>query len=48
MIMVVGYIRVSTEEQAESGLGLDAQINSINNYAKKMGFEMVEFTKKKV
>lgn len=33
---IIGYIRVSTDQQAESGLGLEAQKVSIAEYAKKM------------
>ena len=32
---IIGYIRVSTDQQVESGLGLEAQKNSIEEYAKK-------------
>lgn len=39
---IVGYLRVSTEGQAESGLGLDAQRQSIENYALKSGIPLVE------
>ena len=34
---IVGYIRVSTDQQAESGLGLEAQAGAIQDYAKKHG-----------
>ncbi|WP_407358035.1 recombinase family protein [Microbacterium sp. LTA6] len=33
MTAMIGYLRVSTEEQASSGLGLDAQRESIQRYA---------------
>lgn len=35
-----GYIRVSTQQQANSGLGLDDQRNAITEYAAKMGLEL--------
>lgn len=44
---VVGYIRVSTDEQAASGAGLDAQRAAIVAEAKRRGwhlFEMIEDT----
>jgi DNA invertase Pin-like site-specific DNA recombinase len=34
---VFGYLRVSTDQQAESGLGLEAQEKAIKDYAKKHG-----------
>lgn len=37
----VGYLRVSTEEQAQSGFGLDAQEASVRNYAAAIGCELV-------
>lgn len=41
MIRVVIYIRVSTEEQADSGLGLEAQLSACRAYAARMGWEIV-------
>ena len=38
-----GYLRVSTDQQVESGLGLDAQVSACKDYAKKMGSEIVQF-----
>lgn len=37
----VGYIRVSTEEQRDSGLSLGAQRESITAFAKSQGYELV-------
>lgn len=37
------YLRVSTDEQADSGLGLDAQRRAITQYAELYGLEVVEF-----
>jgi DNA invertase Pin-like site-specific DNA recombinase len=34
---ILAYIRVSTEGQAESGAGLDAQLSACENYAKRQG-----------
>lgn len=34
---IIGYIRVSTDHQVESGLGLEAQEKAIFDYAKKIG-----------
>ncbi len=38
---VIGYVRVSTDEQALSGLGLDAQRASIEAEVKRRGWELV-------
>lgn len=40
--MFVGYIRVSTDRQAASGLGLEAQRLAIEQYAASQGREIVE------
>jgi len=41
MTTVIGYIRVSTEEQASSGLGLEAQRDTIARYAEVHGWDVV-------
>jgi len=38
----VGYARVSTDEQGDSGLGLDAQENSIRLEVERRGWDLVE------
>lgn len=40
---IIAYIRVSTDQQVESGLGLEAQENSIRQWAKRSGKEVTEF-----
>lgn len=40
--MFIGYIRVSTDRQAQSGLGLAAQQAAIEQYAAQQGREIVE------
>lgn len=41
---VIGYTRVSTLDQAESGLGLEAQRDTIQRYADAHGWEVEWFT----
>ena len=38
---VIGYVRVSTEEQGRSGLGLEAQVEAITAKAASKGWEVV-------
>ena len=38
----INVSRVSTEEQKEAGNSLPAQIERINNYCKKKGFDMLK------
>jgi DNA invertase Pin-like site-specific DNA recombinase len=39
---VIGYIRVSTEDQADSGLGLEAQRRLIISECERRGYELLE------
>ena len=39
----VGYVRVSTEEQASSGVSLEAQQQQIRGYAMMKGWQVAEF-----
>lgn len=41
MTTMIGYTRVSTEEQASSGLGLEAQRETIQRYADAHGWDVV-------
>lgn len=41
MISMIGYLRVSTEEQANSGLGLEAQRETIQRYADAHGWDVI-------
>lgn len=36
----IGYVRVSTDEQAENGYGLQAQESAIKSYSAAMGYEL--------
>jgi site-specific DNA recombinase len=38
---VIGYVRVSTEDQAKEGLGLDAQRARIEAYCYAKGWELL-------
>lgn len=41
MTTMIGYLRVSTDEQASSGLGLTAQRDTIQRYADQHGWDIV-------
>ena len=41
MATAIGYVRVSTTEQSESGLGLEAQRQAIRAEAERQGWELV-------
>jgi DNA invertase Pin-like site-specific DNA recombinase len=41
MLRVVGYIRVSTSEQADSGAGLESQRHAIEGEAERRGWDLV-------
>ncbi len=41
MTTMIGYLRVSTEEQANSGLGLEAQRDTIQRYADAHGWDVL-------
>lgn len=40
---IIGYIRVSTDQQSESGLGSEAQKRAIEDYAAKRGLSIAGF-----
>jgi len=42
---IYAYLRVSTDQQTESGAGMDAQKEACELYAKRMGAEIIEFFK---
>jgi site-specific DNA recombinase len=42
---VLGYVRVSTEEQASKGHGLEAQERAIRAFAESQGFELIGIEK---
>lgn len=42
MTRALGYVRVSTEEQAKSGLSLGAQVQAVHATAKARGWELVD------
>jgi len=42
---VLGYVRVSTEEQASKGHGLEAQERAIRSFAESQGFELIGIEK---
>lgn len=44
MTTMIGYLRVSTSEQADSGLGLDAQRETIQRYADAHGWDIAWYT----
>jgi DNA invertase Pin-like site-specific DNA recombinase len=43
MAGIIGYLRVSTKEQGESGLGIEAQRTSIESYARQTGCPVTAF-----
>ena len=38
----LGYVRVSTDEQAAAGYGLEAQEHAIRAFAESQGYELVD------
>jgi DNA invertase Pin-like site-specific DNA recombinase len=45
MTNAIGYIRVSTQKQGRSGLGLEAQQNAIKSFAQAEGLTIVQWLK---
>src|SRR5262245_19485477 len=43
MAAIIGYLRVSTKGQGESGLGIEAQKTGIEAYAHQMGLKVIAF-----
>ena len=43
MTTMIGYLGVSTEEQATSGLGLTAQRDTIQRYADAHGWDVIRY-----
>lgn len=41
-VRAAGYVRVSTEEQAANGLGLESQERAVRAFAESQGYELVE------
>ena len=44
MSKFIGYYRVSTKKQGESGLGLEAQRSSVQDFVSRNGEMIAEFT----
>lgn len=42
MVRAIIYLRVSTDEQAESGLGIEAQLTACRSYAARMGWTVCQ------
>src|ERR671923_2832950 len=45
LMQLVGYLRVSTDRQAEEGLGLEVQEQAIRQWAQAHGHELVALTR---
>ena len=41
-VNAIGYVRVSTQEQAQEGVSLEAQKEKIESYAKLNGLNLVD------
>lgn len=42
MLKIVNYLRVSTSQQGRSGLGLDAQLQAVHQYAASVGGHIID------